>query len=118
MLTRLPANSPTHAGSRIVVQPLLCASHDFGWNSRTRPFLNHWGNTEAYLNQRCVKKNVPESSQPISLSRPLTLWLEDERSNLPSDKSDGQPLETGSTQPGLSDIEAQLANVPLCKPVR
>ena len=34
-------------------------------------FLNHGGgDAEAYLNQRCIKKNVPESSQPIDLSDP------------------------------------------------
>ena len=52
-------------------------------------------------NQMCIKKNVPESSQPISSSPPLTLRLEDERSNQPSDKSNEQPVETGSTQPGF-----------------
>ena len=70
---------------QIVAKPLLCASHDFGWSSRTGPFLNHRGNAEAYLNQKCVKKNAPESSRPISLSPPLTLRLEDERSNRPSE---------------------------------
>ena len=37
------------------------------------PFSKPWENAEAYLNQRCIKKNVPESSQPISSSPPLTL---------------------------------------------
>ena len=71
-------------------------------------FLNHWAAVlKLALIRMCIKKKVPESSQPISSSRPLTLWLEDERSNRPSDKSNEQPLETGSTQPGLSAIETQ-----------
>ena len=88
-------------------QRFLCANHDFGRSSRTGPFLNHWGDTEAYLNQRCVKKNVPESSRPTSSSHPLTLQLEDERSNQPSESSAANnPVETGSTQPGLG-VEEQ-----------
>ena len=63
------------------------------------------GRLEAYLNQRCVKKKIPESSQPISSSPPLTPRLEDERPNQPSDKSNEQPSETGSTQPRLSDVK-------------
>ena len=69
-------------------------------------FLNHRENAEACLNQRCIKKDVPESSRPTSSSHPLTLQLEDERSNRPSESSAANnPVETGSTQPGLSAIE-------------